>query len=194
MRYHTLLSTLLFVLCALVFTPKATAQSSNSLPQWEVRAGIGLLPTFLKDHAKNELLPVSLEVRYRANRKFSVGLLAGNSISHAMQEHHTGETRRVRNDFRMVALRGAVHTNPFERWEVYGGIVLGYSKSNVTYTNTSDDKDYEGPSFFPQARQRNGLMFSGFVGSSYQLYKNVSVFGELGYGLSLATTGVAVKF
>lgn len=192
MRHHTLFFTLLLVV-SLLSTNSITAQTRSKVPQWEIRTGIGLLPTFLKDHAKSELHPISLELRYRANAKFSVGLLAGNSISQAVQEHHTGETRRVRNDFRMAALRGAVHSNPFEKWEIYGGIVLGYSQSKVTYMDINPEKDYE-PTFFPKTPQRNGMLFSGFVGSNYRVYKNVNIFGELGYGLSLATTGVAVRF
>ncbi|MEL7222068.1 MAG: hypothetical protein AAGJ93_12165, partial [Bacteroidota bacterium] len=159
MRYHTLLLGMLIAIFSCTFSTQANAQSRNKIPQWEVRAGVGLLPTFLKDQTRSELQPISLEVRYRANAKFSLGLLAGNSISQVVQEHHTGETRRVRNDFRMAALRGAVHSSPFEKWEVYGGIVLGYTHSNVTYMNVDSEKDFD-PTYFPQAPQRNGLMFS----------------------------------
>ena len=118
MRYFKLLSLSLTILSVcLLTTSNLQAQSRKKMPHWEVRAGIGLLPTFLKDHASTELQPVSLEVRYRPTQKFSVGLLAGNSISQAMQEHHTGETRMVRNNFKMIALRGAIHSNPFEKLE-----------------------------------------------------------------------------
>lgn len=194
MHYFKLFSLSLTILSfSLLTTSQVQAQSGKKMPHWEVRAGVGLLPTFLKDHAKTELQPLSLEVRYRPTKKFSLGLLAGSSISQAMQEHHTGETRLVRNNFQMIALRGAVHSNPFEKWELYGGMTLGYTNSNVDYTNLDDPKDSE-PSFFPQPKERDGLLFSAFLGTSYKVYNNVNLFGELSYGLSLATAGVAVRF
>jgi len=194
MRYFKLLSLSLTILSVcLLTTSNLQAQSRKKMPHWEVRAGIGLLPTFLKDHASTELQPVSLEVRYRPTQKFSVGLLAGNSISQAMQEHHTGETRMVRNNFKMIALRGAIHSNPFEKLELYGGMTLGYTNSNVDYTFPGDEKDSE-PSFFPTPKERDGLLFSAFLGTSYRVYNNVNLFGELSYGLSIATAGVAVRF
>jgi hypothetical protein len=192
MRNFKLLSSVLTLLFLLTTAPQIQAQSRVEHPKWEVRAGIGLLPTFLKDHTKSELQPISLEIRYRPVQKFSLGLLVGNSIGQAMQEHHTGEKRLVRNDFRLVGVRGAIHNNYFDKWDIYGGITLGYSKSKVDYLS-EEEKGYE-PSFFPKARVRNGLFFSGFVGANYAVYKNVNLFGELGMGLSLATAGVSVKF
>ncbi|MEL7251578.1 MAG: outer membrane beta-barrel protein [Bacteroidota bacterium] len=196
MRYYKLLlSTTLFIILMLCNSFEAEAQARKKMPNWEARAGIGLLPTFLKDHTRTELQPVSLELRYRPNQKFSIGLLTGMSVSQAMQEHHTGETRTVRNNFQMFAIRTAIHSNPFERWEVYGGTTLGYTNSDVTYTDGENPKTgNEGPSFFPEAKERDGLLFSAFLGTNYRVYKNVSLFGEISYGLSLATAGVAVRF
>lgn len=186
-------SKLLLICLISLITFHLSGQSRTQSPQWEVRFGVGLLPTFLKDHAKSELQPTSLEIRYLLNRKFSLGLLAGNSISSASQEHHTGEVRLVRNDFRMLAIRGAVHSYPFKKWKVYGGMVLGYSHSQVTYQNAIPGKNYEAD-IFPQTPQCSGLFFSGFIGTQYHLRRQVNVFGELGYGLSLATMGIALCF
>jgi len=191
MNYSFNLRTFLFLCCTLTL---ATAHAQREpLRHWEVRAGVGLLPTFLKDHTATELPPVSLEVRYRPTSRFSVGLLAGNSIAQAMVKHQNTDERLVRNDFKMAALRGAIHSSPFERFEVYGGILLGYSHSDVTHTTPSDEKNPE-PSFLPTPKVRNGLLFSGFMGTSYRAYNNVHLFGELSYGLSIATAGVAVRF
>lgn len=176
----------------LCWTQSANAQR-EPFQHWEVRAGLGLLPTFLKDHTKTELPPISLEVRYRPNERFSIGLLAGNSIAQAMVSHQSDNERLVRNDFKMAALRGAIHSNPFERFEIYGGILLGYTHSDVNYKQPTDEKREE-PTFSPTPKVRNGLLFSGFMGTSYRAYNNVHLFGELSYGLSLATAGVSIRF
>lgn len=195
MRYYKLLlSASCFMIFSLLMVGETQAQGRQKMPHWEVRAGIGLLPTFVKDHSKTELQPVSLEVRYRPTQKFSLGLLAGTSISQAMQEHHTGETRMVRNSFQMYALRTAIHSNPFEKWELYGGTTLGYTNSDVTYLDGDTKSGNEEPSFFPVAKERDGFLFSAFLGTNYRVYKNVNLFGEISYGLSLATAGVSVRF
>ena len=189
-NFKLLLLTLTLVTFALL--PDAQAQKNN-IDHWEARIGVGLLPTFVKDHAKTELQPLSIEMSYRFNKKFSLGLLAGNSISQSFQKHHTGENRTVRNHFKMAALRGAVHTSPYEKWEAYGGILIAYTKNKIDYTDMPDEKGEE-PSFFFFLKTRDGLFFSAFVGSSYKLHEKVSLFGELSYGLSIATVGAAVRF
>ncbi len=195
MRYYKLLlTTALFTSLFFLSTVDVQAQGRQKMPHFEARAGIGLLPTFLKDHAKTEVQPVSLELRYRPSQKFSIGLLAGTSVSQALQEHHTGESRMVRNNFQMFAVRTAVHSSPFEKWELYGGTTFGYTNSDVTYMDGEEPKNDDEPSFFPEAKERDGFLFSAFIGTNYRVYKNVSLFGEISYGLSLATAGVAVRF
>ncbi len=190
MRYFKLL---LLVFTLSTFTSPQTANAQKyKFDQWELRSGIGLTPTFIKDHAKTELQPLSFELRYRPNKKFSLGFLAGTSISQSYQKHHTGENRMVRNHFKMAALRGAVHSAPNDKWDCYGGLLLAYTKNDLEYTEMPDEKGNE-PSFFPVEKPRDGLFFSAFVGSSYKVYKKIHLFGELSYGLSIATAGIAVK-
>jgi hypothetical protein len=183
--------TSLFLLLALLL-PRPAAAQRISLPQWEIRAGMGLLPTFLKDQVSTQLLPVSLELRYRLAQRFSLGLVGGHSISTARFTHFSGDEQTFRNAFTMVALRGAVHSSPWEKWEVYGGMYLGYSHANVTCDEVTH-KD-EGHSDLPRPQVRNGLLFSAFVGASVRAYDHVHLFGELGYGLSLTTVGFSYRF
>lgn len=184
---------LALTLCTFLTPQNANAQKYK-LDKWEARAGIGLLPTFIKDHAKSELQPISFELRYRMNKKMSLGLLVGNSVSQAYQKHHSGATRMVRNHFKMAAIRAAVHSSSFEKLEMYGGILLGYTKNNVDYTDTTKKETIEEPSFFPVQKTRDGILFSAFIGSSYKVRDNVRLFGELSYGLSILTTGISISF
>ncbi len=186
------------IVCSLFFlfsTTNIQAQGRNQQPTWDARAGVGLLPTFLKDFTSNEVLPVSFELRYRPTQKFSVGFLAGMSISEAHQVHHTGAKRVVRNSFQMYAIRTAIHSAPFDKWEIYGGSTFGYTNSQVTYTESASsiERRQDEPSFFPEAPERGGFLFSAFIGTQYQLHERISLFGELGFGLSIATTGVSVR-
>ncbi len=192
MRFHTQLSVFFVVALSLLSSPNAQAQR-NALPNWEVRAGVGLLPTFLKDHVQSDLPPLSLELRYKVSRRYSLGLLAGQSVSQASFQHHTGAEQFYKNRFSMVAIRSAVHSSPWEKWELYGGMLLGYAHSDITYMEDNEIKQTEG-STLPGPRARNGLFFSAFIGTSCQVHDELRVFGELGYGLSLLTTGVSYRF
>jgi hypothetical protein len=191
MRYFQLLLASALIVFTLLSPQRAEAQR-QPLPKWEARLGIGLLPTFVKDNVKSIQPPLSVELRYRPIENLSVGLLTGQSISRGLIEHHNGERRLATNRFRTTALRIAAHSNPWERWEVYGGLVLGYNHSNIEYTETSTSKNLE--KVMPLAPTRNGFTYTAFVGTSMKVGKRLSAFGELGFGLSIATAGMSYRF
>ncbi|MEL7426298.1 MAG: hypothetical protein AAFN81_25110 [Bacteroidota bacterium] len=155
---------------------------------WELRTAVGLTPTFVKDHSQTSIPPVSLEIRYRPNPTFSIGLLAGTSASTVVQEHFTGSTQEFENEFRMVALRAGVHTRRWEKWETYGGIVLAYQNNKVssTLTNTTGSDE----PLIHYTPRKSGFFYSAFLGTAYKPIPQLKLFGELSYGLSIATVGV----
>lgn len=185
--------TVALLLLAFTFGIESLAAQRQPFQHWELRTAVGLLPTFLKDHTQTEIPPVSLEVRYRPNSRFSMGLLAGNSIARATITHQSTQKVTVQNDFKIVALRGAIHGSPTDRIGLYGGALLGYTHSDVNYADLLDYKNGT-PSFMPIPKPRSGLFFSAFMGADYRIHSNIHVFGELGYGLSLAMAGVAVRW
>lgn len=152
---------------------------------WQVRAGVGLLPTFAKDHASTEVPPLSLELRYRPTPRFSLGLLAGGSLSSVLQEHHTGTSITLRNKFQMIALRAAAHSQRWEKWAPYGGISLAYQYNKVE--NIEEGKDVAAPIHY--VPRKSGFFYTAFVGTCYQPVPQIEIFGELSYGLSILTLG-----
>jgi hypothetical protein len=191
MKLYTQLLSCFALLLGILLAQPLQAQR-HTLPKWEARVGVGLFPTFLKDHVNTELQPISVELQYRPANRFSIGLLAGHSISEANFTHHTGNEQLFRNEFTMVALRGGIHSSPWERWEVYGGMLLGYTQSNVTYSEGDPIK--QGQETMPVPQVRNGLLFSAYLGTSCKIHKKLYAFGEISYGLSLSTVGLAYRF
>lgn len=159
---------------------------------WQFRTGIGLLPTFVKDQSNGEIPPVSLELRYRPNPKFSIGLLAGTSASTVTQEHHSGATQPFRNSFRMLALRAAVHTQRWEKWQAYGGIALAYQNNRVTQIGSDNKASDDGVIHY--SPKRDDLFYSAFLGTAYQPVPQIEIFGELSYGLSILTLGAGFSW
>ncbi|RME91933.1 MAG: hypothetical protein D6772_17625 [Bacteroidetes bacterium] len=191
MRYFQLLLASCLITLA-VCAPQTAEAQRHTLPKWEARLGLGLLPTFIKDEVKTLQPPLSLELRYRPLEKLSVGLLTGQSVSRGLLAHHNGEKRLVTNRFQTTALRIAAHSNPWERWEVYGGLVFGYSRNNIEYMEPLQSKNLD--NVMPIAPKRDGFTYTAFVGSSMKVSKRLMVYGELGFGLSILTSGISYRF
>ncbi len=192
---QTLIKTLALLLLLGCTLYQANAQCSRwkkNNPNWQFRTALGLTPTFIKDHVDAEVPPVSLELRYRPHPKFSIGLLAGTSVSNTTQEHHTGVRQSFRNTFRMYALRAGVHSQRWEKWDAYGGLVLAYQNNTVTSTAEGKTPLSEPPIHF--VPRKTGFFYSAFLGTAYRPYPQIELFGELSYGLSIVTVGAGFSW
>ena len=179
------------LLAILSCIPQITQAQRQIPPRWEVRAGMGMLPTFLKDHVSTQQLPLSVELRYRPVRQISLGFLAGRSVSTGQVQHFSGGEQVFRNTYSQFALRAAVHSSPWETWELYGGLYLGYAHSQVDYQSDLSKSEMND---LPRPAARQGVLISGFLGTSVRLLDEFRAFGEVGYGLSLATVGLSYRF
>ncbi len=162
----------------------------------DMAAGIGLVPTFAADKGKAIVPPLSFRIDYRISRQFSLGAYAAfSSTESSIITQPNGSVERFETDYTIAGIRGAVHGNPRDNWDVYGGFLIGYNMPSVKHfiiTPASDVKDLEeAPSFTRPAQNR--LTYSGFVGAAYYFKKNLSVFAELGYGISLLNAGLQIK-
>jgi len=83
----------------------------------------------------------------------------------------------------MAGLRGTFHYPVIEDFDTYVGLGLGlsYNMYNSTYWNYSYD---------PFIDPEGGF----FIGARYRMSETLTVFGELGYGISYLNVGIALKF
>jgi hypothetical protein len=193
---RALLTFTLFVFFLCLIPSNAQAQCAGwkqNHQHWQIRAGIGLLPTFAKDHTTSEVSPLSMELRYRPSPRFSLGLLAGGSVSSVTQEHHSGSSLSLRNNFQLLALRAAVHTQRWEKWAPYAGISLAYQHSKVEEVGNSKEEDLEA-SLIHYTPRKAGVFYGAFIGTCYQPVPQLEIFGELGYGLSILTMGIGFSW
>lgn len=159
---------------------------------WQLKAGVGLLPTFAKDQTKSEVPPLSLELRYRFNKKFSLGLLVGQSVSEATRTHHTGIVESFHHNYKMFAFRASVNTHRWEKWQAYGGIFLAYQQSVIE--RKSDEKYTSKDTLTHYTPKSNNFLYSGFLGMTFFPDPQLAIFGELSYGLSIATIGIGYSW
>ena len=193
---------ILFALLSLTFLTLATVNAQNSVfkkGNFNASVGIGLLPTYFADKAKVNVLPLSTRIGYNFTDNFNLSLYAGfSSYTSRLSEDFDGNLRQYDNDFLSIGLRGELHAAKTEKWDIYGGFMIGYNKAFVNETIFNPD-DMESPIDAPTDRpttfkpQGSKVLFSGFIGATYFVKPKLGIFGELGYGVSLVNLGVTFK-
>lgn len=165
--------------------------------------GVGLFPLFAIDGGTIDFWPVSLNVGYRIKEHVSLNAFAGyTAATSATQILADGIPVQYSNNQFLFGLRAEAHAQPRNRLDVYGGVMLGYylpfvEEQVTTLSPGQEPVELGGPSSnkpYKYAPATAKVVYSGFVGASYLLNKRIGVFGEVGYGVSLLTTGVQLKW
>lgn len=193
-QIHVLFTSCLFF----IIVEKGQSQSMRCRPVAEVHVGLGISPTYLKDKASAEVVPITIQASLRLRPKYSLGVVAGYSVSDFRLRGSQSSTQRteavyLRNTYQMAALRVAVHTRHRRsgNWEAYGGLAIGLQHTDIEVLSgaiTGIDKHKNIP------RTATKFYYSGFVGGRYHFTKNVGVFGEIGWGASLLSVGAIYRW
>ncbi len=170
------------------------------------RAGVtlslsaGVLPTYLKDQAKQDVWPVSVTAGYRFKGMMELSAYAGYSVATSGLETLADETQvRYRNSSTIAGLKAALHTTRFERVDVYGGSMIGLYRSAVTRLNLdgttaelpkTDEPTQTNPYKYNQPE--NKFLVTAFVGATWYVNDRISLHGEAGWGISILQAGVKV--
>jgi hypothetical protein len=171
-----------------------TAQTTFTPGDIEFATGVGLLSVHAKDGAQSVVPPVSARMQVRLSPNFSLGAYAAYTASELNDRVlPDGTTQNISNKTFVAGLRSAAHVTSVEKWDFYGGLLLGYSMPNVDETIDGQPKSVEdeGPTFRRPAE--NNFMYSAFMGATFYPTKHFGVFGEVGYDVSILTVGLSVK-
>lgn len=175
----------LALICVAFYTK---AQSLRQPVTFETGLGIGLLPTFLKDHGNTIVPPVTATASYRIAPQFSLGLFGAYSVTDTRREMaKDGNMTQLRNNYFNTGLRAAIHTKHIGKWEAYGGVSLGVQISHIEVLE-GDIKYLETYKKYKPYNTR--LSYTGFFGGRYRLSPGVGIFSEIGLGASLITAGM----
>ncbi len=167
----------------------------------EFKVGVGILPTFTNQDSKILTQPVQASLSYRVNPIFSLDAYAGySSTLGAVETYRDGSSYQSQNDFLLLGLRASAHMIRIKNVDVYGGMMLSYNKPFVTTTTLAEPMIHQSsdalinPTPFNPEGPKSNFTIGGYIGGSYYFAKNFNVFGEIGYGVSLATVGLGYKF
>lgn len=191
---------LAFSLCsALLLGFTLSAQSSFIYPgKLAVRAGVGLAPTYFGAKSETNTPPVQLQVGYQLSRQFSLNAFAGySSTTTGSRLFSDGLATYMTNKSLMTGLRAEVRHSLTQRLEMYGGALAGYNRTFISEYNSITHEKFqreEGkPTPYNPDAPKGQFLYSGFVGANYFLVKNMAVYGEIGYGISLASLGLTFR-
>lgn len=167
-------------------------QAQRFKPHVDLNLGIGVLPTFVKDHGKAKLLPMSLTADYKFTKNFSLGLAASHSVTESgIHQFLDGTIAQWRNHFTTVTLRAAAHSSLMHGcWNIYGGLNVGYTDSNIDMM-MGEEKRVKAERGI--GRTGSNFLYTAFLGTRYCLGKGIGLFGEVGFGVSIATVGASVR-
>ncbi len=187
MQKHTLLS---LIIALLFFNFSVTAQCRKEKKdyRWEISAGAGALPTFLKDRTATRFVPVSIALERKLNKCISLGIYSGYSVA-TSGKLAPGQEPMVhfKHSFFSAGLRLSAHVSPdLDPWDVYGGFQTGWFRNRVEVMDGDATWFFEHKGLKPS---RSGFLFSGFLGVRYALTKKTGVFAEAGWSQSLLTFG-----
>lgn len=178
-------------------TVMLSAQTTTG--KFSVSAGLGVLPTFLNDDATVNTPPLSVRIAYQATPMVQLSGYAGyaSSTTNSPLIISDGQSSLVSSKLMMLGLRGELRKEVSEKFDVYGGGMLGYQhharEEFDKHTNEPIVRETAGPTPYNPNQPKGQILYSGFVGTTYYFTKGVGVFAEAGYGISLLNTGFTVR-
>lgn len=178
-------------------TPRPTAR----LMRWELGAGTGLTAGVLTG-VPQAAPTLQVNAGFMVTPRLTVGLAfsqASYSPAPYVDQHGVVSRERTSNRHFGVRAKGIIVRQGI--LQVYGGLQLGVTTSDATYShNFPEDLQVESEEvylanraspFYDPGSQVGAI---GFVGVSARLFKHVEVYTELGNNLALLNVGAALVF
>jgi hypothetical protein len=182
----------LLVSAALVclFTQFVNAQGQKKT-YLDLNAGMGVLPTFVKDAGRVKTPALSFTADYQLQEHFSLGAFAGYSVTESsIRILRDGSTAQWTNRFSVAGLRLAARSSQMGPWNIYGGLAAGYAFSNIDIDRATLEKVKRETNV---EKKSGNVLITGFVGARHSFTPKVGIFAELGYTCSLVTAGLSVR-
>lgn len=178
----------LLIALAVILTGSMTlmAEGPFSKDHGMLNAGLGIGSTLTGD-ATLPPVTVSYEVGWPADspdffKKMSIGGLVGLSLTEYDYFYGTFNYTHI-----IVGARGSYHFYNKDKFDAYGGVMLGYNIISSSYESKSGYDDYD------YAAASSGITYSAFLGARYFFTDKFGAFAELGYGIAYLNFGLTMK-
>lgn len=192
------LITALLLCGALSSTSTLFAQSSTTPSRFTISTGVGLFPTYYKAGEGAKVLPLSMKFGLDVSKNFSLGAFFGYSSTTAKPNiFKDGFDSYIVNKTKVFGLRTEFKREFSDRIHGYGGAMIGYHLADVKEYSSGTKalviRASDAPTPFNPNEKKGKITYSAFMGASVSLAKRLSLYGEIGYGISIANLGVTVR-
>jgi hypothetical protein len=159
--------------------------------QTDLQFGVGLVSTLnaaIYDASNGDIKekwttpPVSLSIDYGVTDEISIGLYLGKAASTIKILGDEAE----KDKYTIIGIRGLYHFEVHEKFDTYGGLMLGVTSLKWTQPNYFDEDD-------PYKGTKSLLGYQLVLGGRYRFQQNAGVFLELGYGVAIFNLGLNIK-
>ncbi len=187
------------LLCgAMSNTSTIYAQSSATPSRFTISTGIGLFPTYYKAGEGAKILPLSVRFGVDVSKNFSLGAFFGYSSTTAKPNvFNDGIDSYITNKTKVFGLRTEFKREFSDRIQGYGGTMIGYHHADVTEYNNSTKalviRAADAPTPYNPNEKKGKITYSAFMGATLKVAKRLNVYGEIGYGISIANLGISVR-
>lgn len=192
-KYPAFTIATIIALCVLSFHIKAQKLPRLDFRKSKIEAklGLGLAPTFLLDNVRAIVPPLSMKIECRLNKYFSLSSSWGYSSS-TSEVSITKKQQRYQwqNRFLFLAAGGNFHRVINRRWEFYGGAQLGYGLSQVSFVNGESRELGKNLGIKPLS---GAITWSSYFGMQHMITQKISLYSELGFGVSLVSMGIGYR-
>lgn len=176
---------LFIALFAISFCAKAQ-DNAYQMGQSTIHLSVGVAPTFglstsgLGFHSSWSL-PLSGTYEYGVSDRISVGITAGSASQKFTDDQGDG----VKYNYLLIGARGSYHFATSEKFDPYVGLLVGY--------NNVKAKDI-GSGQSGLSAKASGVLPGAYLGANYYFATNIGVHAEVGYGISVVTAGISLRF
>lgn len=177
---------LLSLIVAIVST-FATAQHFENGSKF-LHVGVGVLSPYAYSGSKMGVPPVHASLEIGVTDKIGVGGLIGYTTS-KYEAAFWNSKYSWKYTYLIIGARGNYHFYQDDKFDVYGGAMLGYNVASAKFEST--DKSIEA---FITEPKVGGVAFGVYAGGRYFFNDNSALFAEVGYSIAWLNIGYCAKF
>lgn len=165
----------------------ATAQHFDKGAKF-LHVGVGVISPYAYSGSKMGVPPVHASLEVGVTDKIGVGGLVGYTSS-KWETAGWGGTYSWNFSYLIIGARGNYHFYQDEKFDAYGGAMLGYNIASAKFTS-----DNSALSTYVTEPKVGGVAFGVYAGGRYFFKDNSALFAEIGYNIGWINVGYCAKF
>lgn len=172
---------------AAIFFSIATYAQEFGLGSQRLHLGVGIGSPYAFSGSNSTIPPVHASFEQGITDKIGIGGIIGYTSS--KYEQSFGASEYSWNfTYLLVGARGSYHFLTSDKYDVYGGAMLGYNIASAKF-----ESNVAGLENFITEPTVGGFAFGAFAGGRYNFNEKVAAFGEIGYNIAWLSVGVCLN-